>query len=161
MKLENIRRYPTDLFLDEHGNVVDINKHRWSADGRPLCTHKNNTCTNIAKNNGYKKYQPYCQECYETHVYKSYKKEYCENRDGRLGHECINIFPKTGELEIDHINEDHYDQDPGNYQTLCKSCHTKKTYGIGRLIKSGEFTVDQAKDFFEINKKLNKLRKNK
>ena len=30
-------------------------------------------------------------------------------------------------LELDHINETHEDNSPGNLQTLCKHCHMTKT----------------------------------
>ena len=31
----------------------------------------------------------------------------------------------TGELHLHHKNKQHFDDNPGNWQTLCRSCHTK------------------------------------
>ena len=63
--------------------------------------------------------------------YKQYRKDYCENRDGRLGFTCTStIINPEWQLDADHINGDH---DSHKYlgaaaiQTLCKCCHAYKT----------------------------------
>jgi len=32
------------------------------------------------------------------------------------------------QLDIDHIDGDHTNEDPSNLQTLCANCHRYKTY---------------------------------
>jgi len=32
------------------------------------------------------------------------------------------------QLDVDHIDGDHRNNDPANLQTLCKNCHVLKTY---------------------------------
>jgi hypothetical protein len=88
--------------------------------------------------------------------YLKHRKDYCENKDGRLGFECplggtvINpqnnpeIFKDknndrgyyhgflthkswNGLLEVDHKNGDPSDNNPENLQTLCVCCHKIKT----------------------------------
>ena len=72
--------------------------------------------------------------------YKIHRKEYCENRDGRLNFECTYVPPsdKLVEefglriyelyLQVDHIDGKHLINDPENLQTLCANCHSIKTY---------------------------------
>ena len=62
------------------------------------------------------------------HRYKKHRKEYCENIDGRLGFICTTtIIDKYYQLEVDHIDENHKNNDPCNLQTLCACCHRIKT----------------------------------
>jgi hypothetical protein len=88
------------------------------------------------------------------HPYLKYRKDYCENTDGRLGFVCNTVLP-TQEmidavgligwkpkqfLEVDHIdgNSDH--NDPDNLQTLCKHCHVIKSYTHGDHLTPGRKT---------------------
>ena len=61
------------------------------------------------------------------HPYLKYRKEYCENTDGRLGYKCTTTIVWDGQLDTDHINSDPTDNRPENLQTLCKCCHAYKT----------------------------------
>ena len=62
------------------------------------------------------------------HPYKKFRKDYCENIDGRLGFECTtNIIDPAWQLDVDHISGNPSDNDPSNLQTLCKCCHAIKT----------------------------------
>lgn len=58
-----------------------------------------------------------------------HKKDYCENRDGRLGFTC----PVTNGFQLPHytLHSDHIDGNrennhPNNIQTLCAVCHAIK-----------------------------------
>jgi HNH endonuclease len=48
-----------------------------------------------------------------------YKKAHCE-RCGFQGHPC--------QLDVDHIDGDHTNDTPENYQTLCANCHRLKSF---------------------------------
>jgi 5-methylcytosine-specific restriction endonuclease McrA len=60
--------------------------------------------------------------------YKQYRKDYCENIDGRLGFYCTaTIVEPTLQLDVDHVDGNHKDNDRLNLHTLCKNCHAYKT----------------------------------
>lgn len=61
-------------------------------------------------------------------VYKKNRKSYCENRDGRLGYTCTSTIVWEGQLQVDHIDGDHSNNNIHNLQTLCANCHSYKTY---------------------------------
>ncbi len=95
------------------------------------------------------KLRPYCQRCHTSVRGKtSYKegvtpikKDYCENGDGRLGFKCATHGSKLFScmLDMDHIHPESQGglNVPGNIQTLCKNCHSRKTWedGDGRIQK--------------------------
>ncbi len=60
--------------------------------------------------------------------YKQHRKTYCENVDSRLGFKCTTtIVDVEYQLEVDHLDEDHTNDDISNLQTLCACCHRIKT----------------------------------
>lgn len=60
--------------------------------------------------------------------YKQHRKDFCENKDGRLGFVCTsNIVDPEWQLDADHINGDPSNNSSENIQTLCKCCHVIKT----------------------------------
>jgi hypothetical protein len=93
------------------------------------------------------------------HSYLQYRKEYCENIDGRLGFVCNTVLP-TPEmlaaaglswtpdqfLEVDHIDgiskrTDGINPDrPENLQTLCHHCHKIKGIQNGDHLTPGRKT---------------------
>jgi len=66
----------------------------------------------------------------------SHKKSYCENIDGRLGVNCTATNLDSAQLELDHIDGNHLNNDPSNVQTLCKNCHSKKSISAGDYRKA-------------------------
>jgi len=78
------------------------------------------------------------------HPYKKWRKEYCENIDGRLGFKCTTtIVDKWYQLETDHIDENHENNVEENMQTLCACCHRIKTkYRNTNNIKALEIMME-------------------
>ena len=61
------------------------------------------------------------------HPYLKYRKDYCENKDKRLGFKCTTNIYWEGMLDVDHIDGNHTNNDRSNLQTLCKCCHAYKS----------------------------------
>ena len=81
--------------------------------------------TKIALNNGFEKLNSFMVS---KHPYKKYRKDFCENIDGRLGFKCTTtIIDIEWQLDTDHINGNPTDNREENLQTLCKCCHAIKT----------------------------------
>ena len=78
----------------------------------------------LAKKRGYKHFADYLRG---IHPYLRYRKDYCENEDGRLGFKCTTTIHWQGMLDVDHIDGNHLNNDTKNLQTLCKCCHAYKT----------------------------------
>jgi len=86
-----------------------------------------------------------CTEHHQTNLgiggwdYKKFRKDYCENLDGRLGWKCTYVPPPEEfakyrggyiyelYLQVDHIDGDHRNNEESNLQTLCGNCHQIKT----------------------------------
>jgi|TARA_Y100000310_G_scaffold147454_1_gene146729 5-methylcytosine-specific restriction endonuclease McrA len=79
------------------------------------------------------------------HPYRKYRKDYCENIDGRLGFKCTATITedmiKAGVLEVDHIKPRTKGgtNDEENLQTLCCNCHKIK----GWLFEDGNPSSDK------------------
>ena len=87
------------------------------------------------------------------HPYLKYRKNYCENQDGRLGFACTYSGPTAeqlvaaglddtfmGWLQVDHKDGNHLNNDEENLQTLCACCHTVKTFSAGDYATPGRKT---------------------
>ena len=61
------------------------------------------------------------------HPYRKFRKDYCENIDGRLGFTCTTTVSMKAILQVDHINSNSSDNREENLQTLCACCHIHKT----------------------------------
>ena len=51
--------------------------------------------------------------------YRDFKLDYCEHCGFLPKHPC--------QLDVDHIDGNHFNDDPSNLQTLCANCHRFKT----------------------------------
>jgi cytochrome c553 len=91
----------------------------------------------------------------QFHKYLKYRKDYCENKDGRLGHKCDATIVWEGQLQVDHINGIHSDNRPSNLQTLCSNCHDYKTW----LFKDREDKTGKGLTLSEMKRKAKVLAK--
>ena len=108
---------------------------------RPKCEYCDNDYADNCKTH-WRSYREKweCKPCqvlrlnYPTMNYTKDKLDFCQNEDGRLGFKCITnveelkkYFVTDVFLEQDHIDENHRNDDPFNFQTLCVICHKFKT----------------------------------
>jgi len=90
------------------------------------------------KNSGIPSVKTECSRCSTSRIKGKpltkiiiHKKNFCENKDGLLGFLCP-LDPERYEhlpgavYDMDHIDADHFNNDPENLQTLCKVCHAMK-----------------------------------
>ena len=104
---------------------MTITEHR----PRPICAIP--SCQNPVRHSG--KYSKLGFPLYKRHCnthsrglhnpkfhYRQHKKDRCER--------CGFVPLHTGQLDVDHIDNNHKNNDPANLQTLCKNCHSLRTY---------------------------------
>jgi 5-methylcytosine-specific restriction endonuclease McrA len=97
---------------------------RYRVDGSP--SFRKRCEKHHAEHQAAKKGQTARQWTNSFHPYRSMRKDYCENIDGRLGFTCTANIVWEGMLDVDHIDENPANNDPDNLQTLCKNCHSYK-----------------------------------
>jgi 5-methylcytosine-specific restriction endonuclease McrA len=122
------------------------NKKKFYDSGQTLPICSNDGCNNfvVVRDWKYYSFKHHCSDCLRR-IQRGldprdgvvfHKKNYCENKDGRLGFICpvdpTFNFPNNV-LHDDHVNGDHYDNSPSNLMTLCSICHAIKG------LKSGDF----------------------
>ena len=74
-----------------------------------------------------------------------YRKEYCENIDGRLGFVCTTTIYDKCMLDVDHISGNPSNNRKNNLQTLCKCCHSYKTIKNKDYITPGRKAIRESK----------------
>jgi 5-methylcytosine-specific restriction endonuclease McrA len=85
-----------------------------------------------------------CSHCHQASYGKkklkdgvtAFKKDYCENRNGKLGFVCTSTIHSSANLELDHIDGNHFNNIEKNVQTLCQICHTEKSKRNGDFKRS-------------------------
>jgi len=77
---------------------------------------------------------------HQYHPYLKYRKDYCENKDGRLGFTCTTNIVWQGMLHVDHIDGNHTNNSSNNLQTLCACCHGYKTWKNQDYLSPGRKT---------------------
>jgi len=80
--------------------------------------------SSIAIQNGFSDWIAYQNS---KHPYRKYRKDYCENIDGRLGYTCTTTIVHMVQLDVDHKDGNHLNNKVKNLQTLCKCCHSYKS----------------------------------
>jgi 5-methylcytosine-specific restriction endonuclease McrA len=76
--------------------------------------------------NGITKYFLWCST-HRVDRYQRYKKDYCENEDGRLGFICEANPLLLVMLQVNHKDGNRKNNKKENLQTLCANCHAYKT----------------------------------
>ena len=126
-----------------------LNKENYLAEGKKIPKCVNEGCNNdvIVRDWKYFSFKHYCGDCGRRlskglpprEGVKFSKKNYCENKDGRLGFICpVNPnweFPNNV-LHGDHIDGNHENNVPDNIQTLCSICHHKKGLEVGDFVSA-------------------------
>ena len=126
-----------------------LNKEKFLQDGKKIPKCSNLGCEKDVIVRDWKNYsfKHVCSDC-NKRLQKSLpprdgvtftKKNYCENKDSRLGFLCpVNPtfkFPNSV-LHGDHINGNHEDNKAENIQTLCSICHHLKGMESGDFISA-------------------------
>lgn len=86
-----------------------------------ICTECGPVDVRVKTTNGGATYIGRCKNAERQYKnpYKRSKKDYCERCGFRAEHPC--------QLDVDHIDGNHNNNDPLNLQTLCANCHRLKT----------------------------------
>jgi hypothetical protein len=85
---------------------------------RPMCPCGAPVRTKGRGESGIKLWDRQCWKCKER-GYRMHKKDYCET----CGFKAIHSV----QLDVDHIDGNHANNDVSNLQTLCANCHRLKT----------------------------------
>lgn len=88
---------------------------------RPICTRCNKNKAEKHHEGCYRKYCAGCRRKLNKNKfkYKLYKKDKCDF--------CGFIPIDQCQLDVDHIDGNHKNNNPDNLQTLCANCHRLKT----------------------------------
>lgn len=137
--------------MSKKKTIAMQNKENFLASGKkiPTCTNKGCKKNVIVRDWKYYSFKHLCSDC-TSRLQKgqpmrkgvtSYKKRYCENKDGRLGFECPvkdNFEFPNSVLHGDHVDGNHENNSPDNLQTLCSICHHLKGLESGDFISASK-----------------------
>lgn len=85
---------------------------------RPVCECGKPVRSKGRTVNGSRLWDRKCAVC-RWGTYTRYKKDYCES--------CGFVAIHRVQLDVDHIDGNHTNNEPSNLQTLCANCHRLKT----------------------------------
>lgn len=85
-------------------------------------------CNNLATKKDAKRYDRFCNSCKKNKYQKLVTKECCRV--------CGFVAVHGSQLDIDHIDGDHSNNDVSNLQVLCANCHRLKTIMNGDHLSS-------------------------
>lgn len=71
----------------------------------------------------------YAREAWKCKGYRKYKKAACEHCNFVAIHPC--------QLDVDHIDGNHKNNNINNLQTLCSNCHRLKTFVNRDMLRKG------------------------
>lgn len=100
---------------------------------KPICKDCN---LKPCMSNGKGTFKPRCSYCHrlkfpkKVHIYRLQKKELCEECGFKPIHPC--------QLDVDHIDGDHTNNEPSNLKTLCANCHRLKTFLAEDSVPNGQ-----------------------
>ena len=138
-KHPNYPRYRRSNWIKkEHPNSTDVWCCRHCHEGNTIKKYGVKSTKHLTAARHGMTVQEYAES---KHPYLRYRKDYCENIDGRLGFKCNTVLPTQKMLndaglpdwrpkqflEVDHIDGHSKNNDPDNLQTLCKHCHQIKS----------------------------------
>ena len=144
----NFRKYCIECHEDRmqvfRGLVENFDKRK--APKCALHTCKKHVSPFGTDKHGTLKFNVFCDDHVNlVNGYLLYRKDYCENIDGRLGKKCTTTIWWPGMLDVDHIDGNPDNNDPANLQTLCKCCHAYKTNKYGDYKTPGRKAIKEAK----------------
>lgn len=93
---------------------------------------KEDGCWNVASSNGmcerHNKQQSPRDTDYRNKLIQSGRPIVCANKDGKFGFTCCNgAWIPVGNLDVDHKDENHFNNELDNLQWLCKMSHYMKS----------------------------------
>lgn len=143
----------TRNWYDQDGNKIATSWRRFCGSCHDQRTAANHGLKRISQITASRAGKTETQYKNKWHRYLKYRKNYCENIDGRLGFTCNTVLPTPAMLksagikwtpeqflEVDHIDGNHKNNDPSNLQTLCNCCHKIKGIQNGDHLTPGRKT---------------------
>ncbi len=118
---------------------INENKRKFLNAGYKIPKCVNQGCNNnvVVREWKYYSFKSECSRCMKARKENIavegviiHKKKFCENLDGHLGFLCPVDNNRWEEfqssLDLDHLDGDHFNNNPENVKTYCKICHFKK-----------------------------------
>jgi len=144
--------------LDKHGRWINDSKTQ----GNCLICDKNKQMRKSEFSaNGQEQYRGICQTCNDSrrdyskregskYIYRQHKKCSCKKCGFIPEHQC--------QLDVDHIDGNHNNNEESNLQTLCSNCHRLKTWKDknSKVILRKELVENYYKEQEEFKKSLEK-----